>query len=365
MSFRLSEDQRLLQDSIARLTKHAMEEGGRRRAFEEADGFASDFWSDLLELGVAGIAVEERYGGLGLGLTELCLAAEVLGYHGAPGPFLGHVLAVLAIQTCGTEAQKTKWLPRLVNGEALATIALAERGGHWRPSEWRLTNAAGRITGTKQSVLYPEKANLIVVGTAGPGLGLVAPQEGSINIVGQDVADRTRRTATVEFNGAAVEGLEGEGDIEYIYTALLNLLAADAFGGALRCIDMTVEYVKARHQFGTTLASFHGVKHRLANLISEAEPARALYWYSALCSDLRRGDKLRIAALTKAHLADIYNQTARAAVELHGGIGFTWDYDLQIFVKRAAFDFAFGTVPTQLRRLSALLDDENNEDGAS
>ena len=135
----------------------------------------------------------------------------------------------------------------------------------------------------------------------------------------------------------------------------LVLLAADAFGGAQRLLEMAVEYAKTRQQFGVTIGSFQGLKHQLANLAVEIEPARGLYWYAAHAFDHVREESERTAALAKAHLTDVYMQAARDSVEAHGGIGFTWECDVQIYFKRAMFDRAFfGTPATHRERAAAL-----------
>jgi alkylation response protein AidB-like acyl-CoA dehydrogenase len=135
----------------------------------------------------------------------------------------------------------------------------------------------------------------------------------------------------------------------------LVLLAADAFGGAQRLLEMSVEYAKTRQQFGVTIGSFQGLKHQLANLAVEIEPARGLYWYAAHAFDHVREESERTAALAKAHLTHVYMQAARDSVEAHGGIGFTWECDVQIYFKRAMFDRAFlGTPATHRERAAAL-----------
>lgn len=351
MNFHLSDDQLALQDAVGGFVRDAMENGLRRRVFESETGFDQAFWTSLMELGVGAVAVDEAHGGLGLGLTDLALVAETLGYEAAPGPFLGHALAILAIQSAGTDTQKARWLSKLASGESIGTVALAESGDRWNSTEWALAIQNGRLAGEKTNVPYPHLADVMVVGVAGGDLVLVEMADAGIETAALDVADRTRRLWSLRLNGVSAEPMNGTPHSgAALFDQLSVLLAADAFGGAKRCLEMTTEYAKTRQQFGQPLARFQAIKHRLANLACEIEPARGLYWYAAVAQDLLQGDRSRIASLAKAHLAERFNIAVRTAVELHGGIGFTWEYELQIWVKRAMFDLAYGATPTRHRR---------------
>ncbi|MDP3135533.1 MAG: acyl-CoA dehydrogenase family protein [Burkholderiaceae bacterium] len=351
MNFHLSDEQVALQDAVQRHARESLDGGLRRAVFEGADGFDASYWRGLMDMGVGGITIDEAHGGMGLGLVDLALVAEVLGYEAAPGPFLGHVLAARAIQAAGSAAQKARWLPLLARGQAVGTVALGEPGDRWAPSEWGLALRQGRLSGTKSPVLYPALADVMVVGTEGGGLALVEPKASTVTAEALDGVDRTRRLGAVRLDGVAAEPL-GAGALAAadLMDDSCVLLAADAFGGACRVLQMTVDYAKTRSQFGAAIGSFQGIKHRLANAACEVEPARGLYWYAALAQDQRQPDRSRIASLAKAHLADRFNATARTAVELHGGIGFTWEFDLQIWVKRAMFDFSFAATPARHRQ---------------
>lgn len=351
MNVQLSDEQRALQEAVGRHAREALEGGGRRAAFEAGDGLAGSYWRGLVELGVAGMAIDPAHGGLGLGLVDLALVAEVLGDAAAPGPFLGHVLAARALQAAGSPDQQARWLPRLAAGTVVATIALAEPGERWHPDEWTLRLDQGRLSGVKTMVPCAAQAGLVVVGIAGGGLALVETAAGGMRVTPLDGADRTRPLGVLEFDAAPAAALAGPAGLGCDLCAELNvLLAADAFGGAARVLRMTVEYARTRVQFGTMIGAFQGIKHRLANLACALEPTRGLYWYAALAQDLRQADRGRLAQLAKAHLTERYNEAARTAVELHGGLGFTWEYDLQMWVKRALFDFACAGTPARQRR---------------
>lgn len=355
MNFHLSDDQISLQDAVRRYVQSECEGGVRRRVFESDEGFDRAFWDGLMALGVGGLGVGADYDGMGLKLIDLALVAEVLGHEAAPGPFLGHALAAMAIELGGSEAQKRKWLPKLASGELIGTVALAEAGDKWRPDQWTLdVDGAGALFGAKANVLYPTVADLVVVGLKGGSFGVVERSGGGIQVQGLDVVDRTRRLWNVSFADAPAERLEGRAAGRDVYDALLALLAADAYGGASRVLHMTADYAKTRHQFGGPIARFQGLKHQLGNLASEVEPARGLYWYAAVAYDTRPAERSYAAAMAKAHLGDRFMAAARSAVELHGGIGYTWEYDLQIWVKRAMFDFTYAGTPYSLRKSAAV-----------
>ncbi|HEX7036046.1 MAG TPA: acyl-CoA dehydrogenase family protein [Pseudomonadales bacterium] len=351
MNFDLDEQQTALQNTVADCLAQQLDTPRLLAVVNGDDGHDAALWRTLGELGVFGVTVPEAWGGTGLGLLEAALIAEVLGSRAAPGPFLGQVLTALAIAEGGTDAQRERWLPRLARGEAIATLVLGEPAERWQPDEWTLP-AADRLAGRKTHVLYPWLADVMLVGTAGGGLMLVANGEG-IDVERIPCLDPTRRLGHVTFTGAPAEPLAFDG--ARLRDAALVLLAADAFGGARRCVDMAVEYALGREQFGTVIGRFQAVKHQLANMATDVEPAQGLYWYAAHAFDAVAEDAARMAALAKAHIAERFLQAARGATEAHGGIGYTWEYPLHVWVKRAVFDRAYLGSPTIHRRRSARL----------
>lgn len=355
MRFLLSDDQLELQAAVRDYAEERGGAGARRGAYESENGFDAPFWEGLMALGAGGIGAPVEAGGLGLRLLDLALAAEALGYAGAPGPFLGHVLAIHALVLCGRDDQKARWLPRLATGEAMGTVALAEADDRLRQADWRARLTAGKLSGEKRDVLYPELADVTVVGVA-DGLALVERGASGQVVTPRDVADRTRRLSHMSYAATPAEAMPASPEaVERLVDAALVLLAADAFGGATRLLEMSTAYAKSREQFGGPIGRFQGLKHQLANMAVEVEPARGLYWYAAHAYDRRSPDGPRVAALAKAHLADVYMQTARAAIEAHGGIGYTWEYDAQIWFKRAMFDFAYLGAPSRHRERAAQL----------
>jgi len=342
VDFGLSEEQELLQQTVEQFLENECPLTRLHEIFDADATLDRTLWSGMVELGLGGLTIPEQYGGAGLEMVDLALVAEVLGRHAAPGPFLGHTLAAIAIDLAGSEVQKERWLPELASGGCLGSVALAEAGAAWGPSQWQLQVEDGRVTGTKLNVPFGSEADVIVIGTAGGGLVLVERRSEGVKTKPIEGVDRTRRLDELLLESAPCDPLvNGVSATPRVRDAGLCLLAADAFGGATRCVEMAVEYAKTREQFGVTIGHFQAHKHQLANMATEVEPARALFWYAAHAWDALADEREKAAALAKAHLTDRFMQAARDAVEAFGGIGFTWEGDIQIWFKRAMFDAAF------------------------
>jgi alkylation response protein AidB-like acyl-CoA dehydrogenase len=358
MDFDLSDEQRLLQETVGQFIENECPMARLRELFDDEVGYDPVLWKGLAELGLAGIHLPEEYGGSELEILDLAVVAEKLGEAAAPVPFLSHSLASQAIVSGGNDEQKGRLLPSLASGEKLATVAFAEDNGVWLPDQWTLeaqgvspgtasgTNS-GTISGRKEIVEFGEQADYFVVGLAGGIMGVVDRDASGIEIQRVEAADRTRRIARITFDATPIELLEegGQDAAGRVRDVGLVLLAADAFGGATKLVNMSVEYAKNREQFGVTIGHFQGLKHQLANMALEIEPTRALYWYAAHALDHVPEDAVRTAALAKSHICDRYSQIARDATEAHGGIGYTWEGDTQIWFKRAMFDRVFLGTP--------------------
>ena len=356
MDFGLSEEQELLQETVRSFAERECPPPKLREIFDGEEGHDPALWKGMVEIGLSGLLIPERYGGAGLELLDLALVAEVLGSAALPGPFLGHSLASLALLLGGSDAEREGWLPRLAMGEAIGSVALGEAGGLWEAGSWTTRCDGDRVTGTKEFVPHASLADVIAVGVAGGGLVLVERAAEGVKLEPIEGVDRTRPLERLILEGAPCRPLpEGAAAVARVRDAGLALLAADAFGGAWTLVEMSVEYAKTREQFGQAIAGFQAVKHRLADMATEIEPARGLYWYAAHAFDHLPEQTERAAALAKAHLTDRFMQIARDAVEVHGGIGFTWECDVQIWFKRAMFDRAFLGTPEVHRERAAEL----------
>jgi len=308
-------------------------------------------WSAVGELGLAGAMVPEEDGGLGLDLLTATVIAEVTGYYAVPAPVLPSLLAAWLIATAGNDAQKGKWLPKLLSEGAQAAFALAEEGG-WAPADWTLTGA--RLSGAKLCVERADSADLFIVGGKDGSLAIV--EAGSATVTPVDTLDRTRPLFTVTFEAADADVLTTDGTVAgRLFDALCITAAADALGAACAIQARSIDYAKERKQYGQLIGSFQALKHQLADMSVELEPARPLAWYAAHAWDMGQDDAARMAALAKAHLTDISVKVARGAIEAHGGIGYTWEHPAHLFLKRAMADRSLlGSVNVHRERAAAL-----------
>jgi len=332
VDFDLSDEQKQLEDSIDAFFGQSFPLSRVRECYDAQmaplDG--------LNALGLCEMLIPEEYGGGGGTVLDVAVAAERLGAAAAPGPFLGRVMAGYAISIAGSEEQRRRWLPALASGERRATIAVAEPGSRWLPDSFEVR--ADRIAGEKRNVLVGDGTDLVVVVLA-DGLAVVELDGPGVRVVKGDVLDRTRPFATLVFDGPECDVLAGAAAAtERVLDLGAVLVAADAFGGAARCLDLAVEYSKLREQFGTTIAHFQAVKHQLADMAIDVLPARGMYWYAAHALDCDQDDAGALASLAKAHITERYVAAARRSIEIHGGIGYTWECDLHFFLRRAVFD---------------------------
>lgn len=341
MNFLLSDDQREILEAVERYFAKALPAQKLHAIVDGDSGFDASLWQGLAEIGALGALVPEAHGGLGLEMIDAAIVAEAIGRVAAPVPYLGHQLAVLALSLAGSPEQQAQWLPGLADGSRIATVAFLDQGG-WQPEQWKLDGGSS-LSGAKRHVPFAPQADLVIVGVRGGGLVLVERGATGLAIEPEDGVDRTRRLSTLRFSSTPGEVLPGAsaGVASRVRDAALALVAADAFGGATRALDMAVEYAKTRQQFGAVIGQFQALKHQLANMAVDVEPARGLYWYAAHAFDHLPDAAPRACALAKAHLADRYVQVARDATEAHGGIGYTWEYDLHVWLKRAMFDSAW------------------------
>lgn len=354
MNFSLSEEQELLQETVRGFVAKECPPQTVRAIFDGARESVPALWKAMAEIGVVGLAVPEPYGGAGLELLDLALVAEEFGRGAVPVPFLGHALATLAIARGGSPAQQAAWLPRLAAGADRASVALAENGAHWMPSEWGLELANGRVRGRKQFVPEADGAQLFVVGCRGGALALVEAGP-AVRVTPEPTLDRGRPLATLDFDGAPAELLVAA-DPTHLVDAGSVLLAADAFGAAHQLVRVTAAYLQTRKQFGQPLAQFQALKHQLANMAVDVDPTRGLWWYAAHAFDHVPAEASLAAALAKAHITERAQQIAREAVEAHGGIGFTWECDVQIWFKRVSFDRLWLGAPELHRERFAALE---------
>ena len=349
MNFRLNDDQKQLQGTIARILAAERIRPRTRAVIDGKKQWDEETWQELIDFGLTGIVVPEEHGGMGMSLIELALCAEELGRSAAAVPFLGHALATIAIVEGGSDEQKARYLPDLASGEVLGSVALTEGNDTWAPEDWRMQPEDGVISGRKRNVPHGEIAQLLVVGLEGGRLGVVDVASGGVSCETFEPLDLTRPICSVDFDKAKVELLEnGPVSAPRLWDAALALLSADAYGGSWKITEMARDYVQVREAFGARLAEFQAIKHQMANVVVEVEPTRGLYWFAAYTFAKMPEKATHAASLAKAQTAEVYDKVARMCTELHGGIGFTWEFDTHIWLKRAIFDLAWGGRPQRL-----------------
>ncbi len=320
-----------------------------RRLMETETGWDRDTWRAVNEtLGVSGVHIPEEYGGQGFGYVELGIVLEEMGRALLCAPFFATtVLAATAILQAGTDAQKQALLPEIASGETIATLAFTEPNGRWDADGVTMTAVpAGdgryRLDGVKKFVLDGHSADLIVVVARAPeGLSFftVTGDAAGLDRRALKVVDPTRKQALLTFHGveAALLGEAGGGDLPYARTMMLAAvcLANEMVGGAERLRISALEYARLRVQFGRAIASFQAMKHKQADMLVDVELAKSAAYYAAAAADDGDADLPAIASMAKACAADAYMQTAIHTIQIHGGIGFTWDNDTHLWFKRA------------------------------
>ena len=327
------------------------------RALEGSDtGLDADLWKLLAEdIGLAGVGLPEDVGGLG-GLAELLAVAEELGATLAPVPFVSStVLAGQILAACGEPA--TPYLERLTSGE-IAAPAITDGRGTWVPESVECTSDGSTVTGTVRFVPFGASASFFVIAARDhAGIDVYVVEADAAEVTPLPSLDFSRPSATVHFTASPAvrltEDAEGEAAIDAGVDVALLAVAADQLGGAQRCFDTTLEYVKVRRQFNREIGSFQAIKHRMADALTLVEMARSglerLTW-------TRPENPAAEASVVKAWGSDCYKDVAAEAVQLHGGIGFTWEHDAHLYFRRARYDAAFlGDAPYHRERVARLL----------
>ena len=348
MKFAVTAEQGELRESVRRFLADRAPLPRVRELMDTQDATDEKVWEQAAsQLGLQGIAIPEEYGGAGFSFAEQAIVLEELGAGLYPGPYLASaVLAATALLASDDVAAKQDLLPGIASGETVATVAFTEDGGSWEPDAIAL--AASRagdgwvLDGHKSFVLDGHTAGLILaVARAEDGLSLFAVQATAEGLRRQALPtlDQTRKLARLEFDSVPARLIGAAGDGAAILDRTLDVAAvaqaAEQLGGAQRALDMAVDYAKIRHQFGRPIGSFQAIKHRCADLLLEVESLRSAVAYAAAAVAEDSGEVPVVAALTKAYASDVYFHVAAENIQIHGGIGFTWEHDAHLYFKRA------------------------------
>src|SRR5690554_213876 len=343
MNFDFSEEQEALRDQARRFLADGPE--WAREALGEQADFHADAWRYLTELGWVAAAVPEEHGGLGLGPLELCVLAEEMGRSLAPLPFSSSVLQATEALKLGGGKVAEQWLPQLAAGEIIGTLAFSEgTPGTWM-SRPRAKVVDGRLSGQKTPIADGLVAGLAIVSAVsdedGDGFGWWLVQLNSPEVKRDEVAtvDCVRKHAAITFDGALVERLGKPGEGEVLAEKLLDMVAVftafEQLGGAEAAMAMALDYVNTREAFGRVVGGYQAVKHKLADMYVKIELARSHAYFGAWALDNGAQELAKAAAGARLAALDAYGFSAEESIELHGGIGFTWESNCQLFYRRA------------------------------
>ena len=365
MNFAFSEEQDELRTVVRRFLAEKSPESEVRRLMETVPGYDPEVWRlATRQLGLSGLAIPQKFGGSGFGYAELTVVFEEMGRVLLCAPFFASVaLAANLLLSTDDEIAKADYLPGLAAGDLFGTVALAEPSGRWDESGVSLaatrTAAGWELTGEKLYVLDGTIADLLLIAARTPaGVSVFAVDKGAPGLAVEPLAtmDQTRKQARVLLRAtpARLVGAEGAGwaAISRMLDLAAVALAAEQVGGAQRALEMAVDYAKTRVQFGKPIGSFQAIKHKCADMLLEVESARSAAYYGGFAAD--DADELPVAAsLAKAYCSEAYLHTAAENIQIHGGIGFTWEHPAHLYFKRAkSSELLFGD-PAYHRELLA------------
>jgi alkylation response protein AidB-like acyl-CoA dehydrogenase len=352
MNLGVSAEQRELREAVRRFLAERAPLARVRELMETADGTDPEAWRlASAQLGLPGIAVPEEYGGAGFSFAEQAIVLEELGAALFTGPYLASaVLAATALLASDDEEARKDLLPGIAAGETVATLAFTEDDGSWDPDSIHLAaaknaatkNNGWRLDGHKSFVLDGHAADLILtVAATSTGLSLFAVNSKAAGLTRRTLPtlDQTRKLARLEFREAPARLIGKQGTARAVLDHTLDVaaiaLAAEQLGGAQRALDMAVQYARVRQQFGRPIGSFQAIKHRCADLLVEVESLRSAVGYAAAAVAAGSTEVPVLASILGAYASEVYSHVAGENIQIHGGIGFTWEHDAHLYLKRA------------------------------
>jgi alkylation response protein AidB-like acyl-CoA dehydrogenase len=364
MNFAFSDEQEELRRTVRAFLDQKSSETEVRRLMETDEGYDPAVWSQMGEqLGLQGLAIPEEFGGSGYSFVELAIVLEEMGRRLLAAPFFSSVvLAAETLLQSGDDAAKKEHLPGIATGETIATLAFTEESGHWDEEGITATATPSgdgwTITGVKSYVLDGHVASLLLVAArTDAGVSLFAVDGAATTRTPLPTMDQTRKQARVELSGtpASLVGADGQGwsVLQRVFDRAVLALAAEQVGGAQFVLDMAVQYAKDRVQFGRQIGSFQAIKHKCADMLCKVESAKSAAYYGAFCVADDNDEVPAVAALAKAYCSEAYFQVAMENIQIHGGIGFTWEHPAHLYFKRAkSGELLFGD-PSHWRELLA------------
>ena len=348
VSFAPTEEQELIRSTARQYLEDRVGLGRVREIMMSDQGFDRVLWKELADMGWPGLAISEGLGGSGLSPVEMSVLLEEMGRLVTPGPFFASaVLATTAIQELATPEQQGDLLPRMATGDTLGALAIFESARNWdATAPQTMASREGDswvLRGLKRSVIGGAEADFLLVSAVtnqGMAVFVVGSDASGLTVETEPALDPTRPQARITLDSVGVDGSArlGTGDSADGLRRVISLgtayLAAEQVGGAERCMEMSVDYAKTRHQFGRPIGSYQSIKHRCANMLMKVEHAKSAARYAARVAD--HPDELAVAApLAGAVASEAYVWVAGENIQVHGGIGFTWEHDAHIYLKRA------------------------------
>lgn len=377
MDFDLSKPQKLLKDSARAFMSRECGPERVRALMETATAHDDALWQGIADQGWTGLVIPEEHGGLGLGLVELAAVLEEMGRACLPGAFISTLTAAALIERAGNTEQRAKYLEPIAAGELNATLAFLEESASWDADAVKLEatrDGVGNfsLTGKKLFVADAGIADLLICvardgGGVNENLLLLPVERGAEGLTVKDMPsmDGTRKLYEVNLEGVTLKeadalGADGDarGALQEAFAVGCAALCAEMVGGMQWVLDTTVEYAKTRQQFGRPIGSFQAVQHQCADMLLMTESARSAAYYAAWA--LTEGDASSSVAVSiaKAYCSDAYREVCNRGVQVHGGIGFTWEHDLQLYYKRSkSSETLFGDATFHRERIARIIVD--------
>jgi len=349
MNFDFSDDQKLLRDQARKFLQDKCDRSVVRSILEDnKQKYSKELWKDICEMGWTGTVIPEEYGGLGLGMLELCVIAEELGRSLAPIPFSSSIyLFAEFVKAYGSEDQKKKYLPRIASGDIVGTFALSETNGTPRPNNIKANVSDEKLNGEKTPVNDGEVADIIIVAANSDNnvnhnslsLYIVEKNDPGISTSSLETIDPSRPACSISFNSVNAEqlGQKGEGwsMIENIFNRAAVLLSFEQIGGAQVSLDEAKKYSLERFAFGKQIGSFQAMKHKMVDMYVKIELARSNAYYGAWALSTDSNELPIAAAGARVSASEAYDYASKENVQIHGGVGFTWEYDCHLFYRRS------------------------------
>jgi alkylation response protein AidB-like acyl-CoA dehydrogenase len=359
--FDLTDEQRAIKSTARDFLASRFKSERLREIAASDDGFDAAGWTEMAELGWTGLAVPEEWGGQGLGIVELAVLFEEMGYALAPSPLFSNTIAGLALALCGSDDLRERYLRPLAAGEMRGTPALWDAGSPAAPGGFTMEAKAGGdgVVLDGEKVLVPDaaSADFFLVASSEGRRHVVERGADGVTVTAEPSIDPTRRFSSVRFDGVRVAAADtlpaAEADYYPVFFRVCVALAAESTGIAQRTMEMAVEYAKDRQQFGRPIGAYQAVSHRCAQMLLETENARSAVYGAAWAADAEPESLPLAASTAKAYASDAGWRVPDASIQVHGGIGFTWEHDLHFFLKRGRSNAAiFGDAKWHRERVA-------------